>query len=282
MKQGALNKSLIYGNWNGRAVAKRRKTKKCPVCKIEVKADRLESHVAKVHPEAVGQPLQQSKKRARPGGLKGAHWVAIAVVATVLVASVAVYAVMNRPTEEYQAPAAPSSIAVTNTVRIETNKGTILAELYGKEAPKTVQNFVTLASRNYFIGTIFHRVIANFVVQAGGFGPDLAPKDPGVQPLSLETSPKLKNTRGTLAMARTSDPNSATSQFYINVKDNVALDAGYQGQPGYAVFGKVTSGMDVVDAIAQVPTQTRNGMDDVPTEPVVINALIVSDTGIPQ
>jgi cyclophilin family peptidyl-prolyl cis-trans isomerase len=263
-------------------VAKRRKTKKCPVCKIEVKADRLENHLAKVHPEAAGQPPQQQRTRASPGGLRSGHWVVIAVVATILVASVAVYAVMNRHTEEYQAPAAPSSAVVTNTVRIETNKGTIVAELYGKEAPKTVQNVISLASRNYYAGTIFHRVIANFVIQAGGFGPDLSPKDPGVQPLPLETSPKLKNTRGTLAMARTTDPNSATSQFYINLKDNTALDAGYQGQPGYAVFGKVTSGMDVVDAIGRVPTASQNGNDDVPTDPVVINALVVSGTQQPQ
>lgn len=263
-------------------MAKRRRTKKCPVCKIEVKADRLESHLAKVHPEAAGQPPQQQRKRSGPGGLSSSHFVVIAVVATILVASVAVYAVMNRRTEEYQAPEAPASIKVTNTVRIETNKGTIIAELYGEEAPKTVQNFINLANRNYYVGTIFHRVIANFVIQAGGFGPDLSSKDPGVQQLPLEISPKLKNTRGTLAMARTSEPNSATSQFYINLKDNTALDAGYNGQPGYAVFGKVTSGMNVVDAIAQVQTATQNGMENVPTDPILINALVVSGNQQPQ
>ena len=162
------------------------------------------------------------------------------------------------------------------TVRMETNKGAITLELDGKNAPETVENFVAYAKNGFYDGTIFHRVIPGFMIQGGGFTADMKQKRTRA-PISNEAANGLKNTTGTIAMARTSDPQSATSQFFINVKDNGFLDYSAptpQGW-GYCVFGRVTDGMDVVHAIEHVQTGNRSGMQDVPLSDVVIDKVTV-------
>jgi cyclophilin family peptidyl-prolyl cis-trans isomerase len=172
-----------------------------------------------------------------------------------------------------QAPApAPTPAKSANpVVRIDTSAGVIDVELYADKAPKTVENFLSYVKAGHYDGTIFHRVIAHFMIQGGGFDKKLTEK-PTKAPIVNESSNGLKNDVGTIAMARTSDPNSATAQFYINVKDNNSLNHS-DANPGYAVFGKVVSGMDVVKKIEGVPTSTQNGMNDVPTTPVTINSI---------
>lgn len=161
--------------------------------------------------------------------------------------------------------------AAAQTVVIETNKGKIEVELNAQKAPVTVKNFLSYIDNKFYDGTIFHRVIKGFMIQGGGFTSDMKQKSTN-PPIKIESSNGLKNLRGTLAMARTNDPNSATSQFFINHADNSFLD--YRNDSpqgiGYAVFGKVTSGMEVVDEIASVKTGRVGPFDDVPTEPVQI------------
>ena len=162
------------------------------------------------------------------------------------------------------------------TVKMETSMGDITLELDGDKAPETVANFVEYANAGFYDGTIFHRVIARFMIQGGGFDVDMKQKKTNA-PIRNEADNGLKNDTGTIAMARTSDPNSATAQFFINVKDNDFLNhtaPTTQGW-GYAVFGKVTDGMDVVHAIEKVDTTIRSGMQDVPAETVVINKVTV-------
>jgi len=154
-------------------------------------------------------------------------------------------------------------------IKFETTEGSIVLELDGRRAPVTVGNFLKLLDGGYFDGTVFHRVIADFMIQGGGFTPDLKPKEPGGF-IFNESGNGMANMRGTIAMARTGDPHSATAQFFINVKDNTALDP----QPdrlGYAVFGYVIEGMDVVDAIATVRTGPGGRFSqDVPVVPIVV------------
>jgi len=158
------------------------------------------------------------------------------------------------------------------SVVIHTSKGPITAELFSDQAPKSVENFLEYARSGHYEGTLFHRVIGNFMIQGGGFDRDMNQK-PTREPVENEADNGLSNARGTLAMARTNMPHSATAQFFINVTDNPALD--HRGKQsgrtwGYAVFGRVTEGMDVVDEIRRVETQTLGPMQDVPVEPVVI------------
>jgi len=159
------------------------------------------------------------------------------------------------------------------TVVMKTSLGSVTIELYPDKAPETVKNFLQYVNDKFYDGTVFHRVINNFMVQGGGFTPDGRQK-PTRAPISNEAANKLKNQVGTIAMARTSEPNSATAQFFINVKDNGFLDyrdSSPQGI-GYCVFGKVTAGMDVVDKIRAVPT----GPQDVPKTTVVIESIRVA------
>ncbi len=157
------------------------------------------------------------------------------------------------------------------TVCMETTLGRIALELDEEAAPITVGNFLKYAAGGHYDGTIFHRVIKGFMIQGGGMTADLRPKPTG-EPIVNEASNGLKNDRGTIAMARTSDPDSATSQFFINHKDNDFLN--FKGPSpdkiGYAVFGRVVEGMDVIDKIASVKTGTKSGYDDVPKEAVEI------------
>jgi peptidyl-prolyl cis-trans isomerase A (cyclophilin A) len=154
---------------------------------------------------------------------------------------------------------------------IETSLGSFEVTLRPDIAPETVSNFRQYVADEFYDGLIFHRVIPGFMVQGGGFDADLRSQRTR-QPVVNEARPTAKNLRGTIAMARTQNPDSATSQFFINLADNGFLDAGVRG-PGYAVFGKVTDGMGVVDAIASEPTGQQRGMADVPQEPIVIRSI---------
>jgi peptidyl-prolyl cis-trans isomerase A (cyclophilin A) len=158
-------------------------------------------------------------------------------------------------------------------LKFQTSLGSFLVELATDDAPLTCKNFVDYAESGHFDGTVFHRVIPGFVIQGGGLTADMNQKRTRA-PIKNEAANGLKNRRGTLSMARTNDPNSATSQFFVNLKDNVSLDAG-RGSAGYAVFARVTQGMDVVDKIAAVVTGTRGHHEDVPVEPVVIESVSV-------
>jgi cyclophilin family peptidyl-prolyl cis-trans isomerase len=163
-------------------------------------------------------------------------------------------------------------------VLLETSMGNILLGFYPDQAPLTVENFLSYVEDGYYDGLIFHRVIPDFMIQAGGHEADLVMRESEREPIRNESDNGLKNERGTLAMARTGAPHSASSQFFINLVDNSFLDYGAQGpdQWGYAVFGKVVEGMNVVDAIAAVPTGSAGGMQDVPREPVtILSATIV-------
>lgn len=159
---------------------------------------------------------------------------------------------------------------MTDTILIKTNMGDITVELNRTAAPITVTNFLTYVNEDFFNGTIFHRVIKDFMIQGGGFTPDGKQKKTKAG-IKLESQNGLSNTRGTIAMARTNDPNSATAQFFINTVDNKFLDYA-PGNPGYAVFGKVTKGMDVVDAIQNVQT-TSKPMPDWPVDAVIIQSI---------
>ena len=164
-------------------------------------------------------------------------------------------------------------------VTIKTSVGDIQLELNDEKAPITVENFKTIASSGYYEGTIFHRVINGFMIQGGGLTADMNNKSSGTGPIQNEANNGLPNDRGTIAMARTMDPHSATSQFFINHKDNAFLNhTGETSQGwGYAVFGKVTEGMEVVDKIADVPTGSSGAYQDVPEEVITIESVTVSE-----
>lgn len=157
-------------------------------------------------------------------------------------------------------------------VILETTKGSITLELDSEAAPKTVENFLSYVDDGFYDGTIFHRVIANFMIQGGGMLPDLSSKPDSKAPIENEAKTGLSNKRGAIAMARTADPHSATSQFFINVVDNDFLNHPGQDGWGYCAFGEVVDGMDVVDAIRNVKTTSKPPYDDVPVEDVVITS----------
>ena len=164
-------------------------------------------------------------------------------------------------------------------VTIKTSAGDIQLELNGEKAPITVKNFVDIANSGYFEGTVFHRVINGFMVQGGGLNADMSDKSSGTAPIQNEANNGLTNDRGTVAMARTMDPHSATSQFFINHKDNGFLNHTAENSQGwgYAVFGKVTEGLDIVDQIADVATGSSGGHQDVPLEVITIESVTVSE-----
>ncbi|HVO86952.1 MAG TPA: peptidylprolyl isomerase [Casimicrobiaceae bacterium] len=184
----------------------------------------------------------------------------------------------------FAASVASVAFAANPQVDLDTTAGTIRIELYPDAAPKTVENFLAYVKAKHYDGTQFHRVIPGFMIQGGGFTADFTQK-PTRAPVANESQGALKaglaNKVGTVAMARTSDPNSATSQFFINVADNAFLDYGSpQSPPGYTVFGKVVKGMDVVDKIAKAPTGAGGPFPkDVPQQRVVIKQAKVVETG---
>jgi peptidyl-prolyl cis-trans isomerase A (cyclophilin A) len=163
--------------------------------------------------------------------------------------------------------------AFAQKVRLATSAGDIVIELDAEKAPKTVANFLQYVRAGHYDGTIFHRVIENFMIQGGGYKADLAEKTTRA-PIELEAGKGLSNVRGAIAMARTSDPNSATAQFFINVVDNPRLDS-FGG--GYAVFGRVTSGMEVADQIRTVPTKPQGMHQNLPVMPVTIRKATVEN-----
>jgi peptidyl-prolyl cis-trans isomerase B (cyclophilin B) len=167
---------------------------------------------------------------------------------------------------------------ITVTVRMQTNMGAIVLELDADKAPETVANFLEYARSGFYDGTIFHRVIPGFMVQGGGFEPGMSQKTCR-EPIKNEADNGLQNNLGTIAMARTNDPNSATAQFFINAKDNGFLNhTATTGQGwGYCVFGKVTDGLDVLEAIEKVTTTTRAGHQDVPQDDVTIESVTVEE-----
>ena len=168
------------------------------------------------------------------------------------------------------------AIAETVSVRMDTSMGVMELSLDAEKAPVTVENFLRYAKEKRYDGTIFHRVIPNFMIQGGGFEPSMQERD-SEDSIKNEAANGLKNMRGTIAMARTNAPHSASNQFFINVKDNDFLN--HQSPSGrglgYCVFGKVTQGMDVMDKIQHVVTDRKSGHSDVPTTPVLINSVTV-------
>jgi peptidyl-prolyl cis-trans isomerase A (cyclophilin A) len=169
-------------------------------------------------------------------------------------------------------PATPAAAADANPrVRIETSLGGFTIEIRPDKAPKSSANFLEYVNSNFYDGTVFHRVIRGFMIQGGGMTPDLVQK-PTRGPIPIESNNGLKNVRGAVSMARTGNPNSATSQFFVNVVDNAFLD--YPGRDGfgYTVFGSVVEGMDVVDKIRSVETGPKNMFDDVPKEAIAIKS----------
>jgi peptidyl-prolyl cis-trans isomerase A (cyclophilin A) len=157
-------------------------------------------------------------------------------------------------------------------VQFQTSAGDFVIELNAEKAPKTVENFLQYVNDKHYEGTIFHRVIDGFMVQGGGFSASMAQK-PTRGPIALEAANGLRNDRGTIAMARSGNPNSATSQFFINVVDNAGLNAPQPDGFGYAVFGKVSSGMETIDKIRTLPTGNKAGMQNVPLTPITINSV---------
>lgn len=165
--------------------------------------------------------------------------------------------------------------AYAQKVKLATSAGDIVIELDAAKAPKSVDNFLKYVKAGHYDGTVFHRVIPGFMIQGGGMTADMKEKSTRA-PIPLESRNGLSNVRGSVAMARTGDPNSATSQFFINVNDNDRLDAANaRDGNGYAVFGKVISGMDVVEKIRTVPTGSKGPHDDVPVAPITINKATV-------
>ena len=170
---------------------------------------------------------------------------------------------------------AAQGAAWAQKVRLDTSLGEIVLQLDAAKAPKTVANFIDYVKAGHYDGTVFHRVIPNFMIQGGGFDPEMRQK-PTRAPIALESKNGLSNVRGSVAMARTNVPDSATAQFFINIKDNAFLDAANSPDGhGYAVFGSVLSGMDVVDKIRAVPTGNKGPHQNVPLEPIVIKKATV-------
>ena len=168
------------------------------------------------------------------------------------------------------------SATAQTTVRMETSEGHIVIQLADNQAPVTVRNFLNYVNSGFYNDTIFHRVINGFMIQGGGFTANMSQKRTQ-DPIINEANNGLKNLTGTIAMARTQDPNSATAQFFINVANNDFLNAS-TGNPGYAVFGRVTDGMDVVHRIAAMPTRTVGFHQNVPRDPIVIRSITVIST----
>jgi cyclophilin family peptidyl-prolyl cis-trans isomerase len=169
----------------------------------------------------------------------------------------------------FSKPSGPNPV-----VLVQTSMGDIKLELFQDKAPISVANFLHYADTKFYDGTIFHRVIPDFMIQGGGFVPGMQREKPTAPAIRNESYNRVKNERGTVAMARTGEPDSATAQFFINVKDNSFLDrANAQDKVGYAVFGKVIEGMDVVDKIRQVDTRTSGEQKDVPVDDVIIKSV---------
>ncbi|WP_347554061.1 peptidylprolyl isomerase [Robbsia sp. KACC 23696] len=210
-------------------------------------------------------PLRRAVARGLPRMSSAASTSALAAT----VATVALSALTFAPAAQAQA-AGGTAIAHPH-VLLHTSDGDITLELYPEKAPKTVANFLAYVKEGHYGGTIFHRVIPGFMIQGGGYDANMKERATHA-PIPLEAQSGLHNQVGTIAMARTSDPNSATSQFFINTVDNPNLDYPHPDGNGYAVFGRVTAGMDVVKKIEATPTTSTGMMQDVPRTPVLIES----------
>ncbi len=198
---------------------------------------------------------------------------ACAIIFSLSVPGVAAQETEKAPKEEKVAEKIPEDIGETVLVRVVTNLGEFTMELYKDKAPITVENFLRYTDAKFYDGTIFHRVITNFMIQGGGFTATMVKKETGA-PIKNEAHNGLKNLKYTVAMARTNVIDSATSQFFINTKDNTGLDHKARGGDyGYAVFGRVIDGTEVIDKIDKVKTTTKGNYGDVPQKPVVINSI---------
>lgn len=195
------------------------------------------------------------------------------LLAAVLLTPTLAFAQASQPAAAKDAPAAKveaAPAAAAPKVLLKTSMGDITIELAADKAPKSTANFLAYVNSGFYDGTVFHRVIDNFMVQGGGFTKELQQK-PTRASIVNESKNGLSNVRGSVAMARTADPNSATAQFFVNVVDNPQLDYASDAQPGYCVFGKVVAGLDIIDKIKAVPTGPQNQFrSDVPTAPIVI------------
>lgn len=204
-------------------------------------------------------------------------WIWLAVGLLVAVVIVAVVVVVGKTQSGTSVGGAGDGCKDTSApgryVSVETSQGNFCLQLWDDKAPVSVGNFIEYVNSQHYDGTVFHRVIPEFMIQGGGYAEDMSEK-PTSAPIKNEGSNGEKNLTGTIAMARTSDPDSATSQFFVNVKDNAFLDFDEaSGNAGYAVFGKVSEGMDVVMAISRVPTQPKGFHENVPVEAVVIQKM---------
>jgi len=170
----------------------------------------------------------------------------------------------------------PNNFTLNPIAFIDTSMGIIYVELYEDKVPNTVNNFINLANDNFYDGLIFHRVIDDFMIQGGGFEPDGTRKESPYEPIDLEINPDVRHVDGAIAMARTSDPNSATNQFFINDGPQYQLEPGGVDPNGYAAFGVVLDGIDIVRTIASVDTTTKNGMEDWPVEDIIINSITIN------
>ncbi len=198
---------------------------------------------------------------------------ACAIIFSLHAPGVAAQETEKMPKDEKTVEKVPEDMGETVLVRVVTNLGEFTMELYKDKAPITVENFLRYTDAKFYDGTIFHRVIPDFMIQGGGFTATMVKKETGA-PIKNEAHNGLKNLKYTIAMARTKVVDSATSQFFINTRDNNALNHKAQGGDyGYAVFGKVTDGTDVIDKIEKVKTTTKGNYDDVPQKPVVINSI---------
>jgi peptidyl-prolyl cis-trans isomerase B (cyclophilin B) len=202
----------------------------------------------------------------------------IIVLAGVLAVSLCFGATVKQEDVDKKNDSVKEKKVETKKVKLETNYGDIVIELNEEKAPVTVKNFIQYTNEGFYNGTVFHRVIKDFMIQGGGFDEKGTHKNTH-SPIINEAKNGLKNDRGTIAMARTNDPNSATAQFFINHKTNDFLNYSGPQNPGYAVFGKVVEGMDVVDKIAAVKTGVKFDMRDVPMESIIVkSAKVVTDT----
>lgn len=202
-----------------------------------------------------------------------AKYAPFSAVTVAAVAAVALFALLSWSAQADSMTTEDTTMTTDRPqVRLHTSAGAITLELFADRAPDSVANFLQYVADGHYDNTLFHRVIPNFMIQGGGFDADFNQK-PTREPIRNEADNGISNTRGTVAMARTNQPHSATAQFFINVTDNGFLDHSSPNSPrtwGYAVFGEVTEGMDVVDAIREVATGSRGGHQDVPLEPVLI------------
>jgi cyclophilin family peptidyl-prolyl cis-trans isomerase len=215
-----------------------------------------------------GNPPQKSKSSSR-------KWIYIAVVLVIVVIAAIAIVVLNQPKGSQNNNGSPAGnpIAIINTTM-----GTIRVELFQDKVPNTVNNFVRLTNSGFYSGLVFHRVIDNFMIQGGGFYPNGTQKTSPYGPINLEINPDVHHVDGAIAMARTSDPNSATSQFFIDDGPQSQLEPGGVDPNGYAAFGVVTDGIDVVRAIAALDpdhTTTKYGMQNWPIDDVIINSITI-------